>query len=449
MAIPIQNFPILSFQQANPGLTGAGDVMGLAQKIINLQTSGTKADYLQPSLQEKLRQQQITSQFMPQQQQSDISSKQAQTQLLQEQSKYLPLKYAIDLSQNLRASSRFGPSYDLAKTLQSMPMAQKAAWVAQNPQQYNDLVNTMASKAYQSYQDPTSNFLSGIANQYYPGMNTDQSNSQNINQPSQEQNAGTQGQQNDSLNAQMQGQNPPQTLSGQMQGQQPQEGVFSTTPEQQQQFQNAVQLSANRSNTSGQMNGRADSAVALEKFLLDNKDEYSQRLNNAIQYSAMGGKAKKAIDFAKEQMGQPNKMYEDYQWAVHTFRNDVNNQIRMMEKMGATDAQRQDANNLLSAIDSISVNPEGAKNLLNTQISTIQQTSDAIFGAAEPVYKGIYRKTHDIPEMQGNYLDAGKPQTVGEQIPSGNIKVKSPDGKVGYIPNEDIDEAMKEGYTKI
>lgn len=105
MAVQAQTFPLLNFQQANPGLQGAQAGMGLMQQ-------GMQTAYLPQQLQQQLLQKQIANQlsqiqlqYAPQMTQADLAYKQAQTPNLQAQTQgqeitnqYLPQSLQSDIA---------------------------------------------------------------------------------------------------------------------------------------------------------------------------------------------------------------------------------------------------------------------------------------------------------------------------------------------------------------
>ena len=64
MGMPILNLPNVTFQQANPGYSGAGAMNDLIAQVLQNQQMQTKNQYMGPQLQQKLAQEQLKTQIM-------------------------------------------------------------------------------------------------------------------------------------------------------------------------------------------------------------------------------------------------------------------------------------------------------------------------------------------------------------------------------------------------
>jgi hypothetical protein len=145
-----------------------------------------------------------------------------------------------------------------------------------------------------------------------------------------------------------------------------------------------------------------------------NQPEYSKRLSNALDYAGGTGAAQKKIDAIKGFAGHSPQKYLDYLWTKNTYGGNFKNGIKLMEGMGSTDQQRKDLSDMINlAVDRIDVDPKGAKKLFNMVTQTMQELSNGVFNAAEPVYKGTYRKMGKLNDFKGDYIkdsDSSKPK---------------------------------------
>jgi hypothetical protein len=57
----------------------------------------------------------------------------AQAGLAGAQTKFMPLKLALTAQQQQRQATRFGQAYQLSRMIMAMPQADRAAWIAANP----------------------------------------------------------------------------------------------------------------------------------------------------------------------------------------------------------------------------------------------------------------------------------------------------------------------------
>jgi hypothetical protein len=482
MAIPVMNFPMLSFEQANPALEGVQRGVRIVGDTLSNQKAQAALPYTQPMLEEALRQAQyqtqmdapkakyaekitladllakqeearktqLANQYYPEETEADIAYKQAQT-------KYIPLNALLNIAGKMNTSSRFGDAYQLSRTLTSMPEAQRATWIAQNQSAYNDMLNTLGNKALQQEVSPIEKILGSALQQYFPDMAANLPQQQGQQVPLQDRLGGMQPQPQqapspvqDQLASLQQQATGGQPTGAPTMAQPTAAPRFASTKEQTEQLQAAGELIANKKLTGTAMNGRAEAAVALEKWLMDNRETYVPRINNALDYSGVKGAVQRKKDQSLAAMGlTPSSGYTDMVWATNDFRTALVNQIKMMEKMGATNEQREEMHNLLSAIDNITLNPKSAKELFNKSMRTFSDLSDAVIGAAEPVNKGAYRKAYQVPKLEENYLDIGEKKKAATATPQGMVEIIASDGKHWNIPQDKLDAAIKRGAKKV
>lgn len=471
MPLPLMYFQPDTFAQANPALEGLKSA--LANQLTQQQISqlGIQNQYMPQQLQAKIQGDQLSNalskvqlQYAPQMTQADLALKQAQTPLMQsetsknyadipltqaqtnltqQQAKYLPLNDLIQAQNSLRLGGRFGQAYQLHQMLSNMDPATRNQWISQNPAAYNDMLTNMANS-----QSPT-DYLTGYLQKLFPSLNAQgQQSQQNQQIPQSTQQASTsQPQMQNILGQAIQNQTQPQqnNSSSPQIAQTAQAPIFATpTDAQNQAFANNLQFQANRKDVTAPLNNRADNAVAMETWLSNNRGQYASALQNASQYAGLIGQGDKGLAILQSQNPQA---YQDYQWMNTSFIPNFSNQVKLMERMGATDKQRDELHGMVDALNNWKLDPQSALNVLNRGIGTIQDISDSVFAAAEPLNKGIYRKMYNIPRMQGAYTDGNNSQISQSQqnAQSGMVNVQGPDGKIWSIPSNNVSAAVQRG----
>ncbi len=476
--IPVINFPILSFDQMNPGLVRA-------QKLSDLLSSGFKnygemqqaryaPDMAKAGLQKALADIANTkattglteqkSQWYGPEARSTIGLQGAQARHADTETQFMPLDYAIRASQVMNTGGRFGQAYQLQKALSSMPQSARDTWIANNQDAYNQMVSDLGNKALQGQTNIGANALASQLQKFFPG--TDQQMAiqpQDYNKLAVAVNqSGGSAQMNPNVPVQEQQPSAQANISAALQqvqqpGIQPQQqgaAGFGSTPQQTEQLRDIGLYSANDKMLTNQQKQRRDSAITLESWFYNNAQdetagrdkqaEYVRRINNAVQYAGVLGKGKKTAD---EWLNRHPDAIADLDWYDNTFSINASNQLRMMEKMGVgTDQQRDELNEMIKPIQNIRSNPQRAKTAINRYIGTVQDISDAVMNASEPVAKGVTRKMAGLKPQKGDYLDY-KPAASKEG--SSMIKIQAPDGKTWEIPKDKIDEAIKLGAKRI
>lgn len=435
----------------------------LAQEIMN-KMEGAKAEYAPQFAKAGLEQ----AQALP-------GQTKANTGYLQAETKFLPLKALIDAQNSARASNRFGPTYEMARALGQMPPATRAAWIAQNQEAYTQMITDLANSSVDQRQNKGQNFLTPeLLKSFYPEMGNQQQQEQGGQQKQQgyalnPEQMNSLAQPGNPMGAQMQnGQQPSMPkqnlpLSG-VPGQPPQQNpqqikqqtelvtsmiknspqFQDATPEQHQQIEGALQLEANRKMTTAAMANRAESSVALDKWLVDNREQYAPRLEQISKYAGIIGKTKKSWD---KLLAETPEAYENYKWFTQAFIPNLDNQIKQMEKMGATDAQREELTNMLGgAVNDWAVNPESSIRITNKVIKTMGEIGKGIRSAAEPIFKGSYEKSYAIKPIPNDYIPEG---SQGNNVSSSDmVRMTSPDGRHFNIPKNNLDAAIKRGLKR-
>jgi hypothetical protein len=334
-----------------------------AQSGINAQNSATNRNN-------------IEAQYLPQDMQSQINARTAQTGLTNQQAKFLPLDKMIDAVNSQRQNSRFGNAYQLSKALGAMPQATRDIWIAQNQEKYSDMINTMATQAGQNQGTQGGDIIDKAMQQFFPGMM--QKLPQSPNQ-----------QANLAANA------PP--------------GSFTTTPEQVAQLRNASQISANNSLVTGKTRNQLEGAIQVGSVMSD--PGFRQRAMNASQYAGAAGMGKSALDSLKKTNPQA---YSDYQTFKSTDMVLLLNRIKMLDGLGATDAQRDELHGLYNAINPATSNPTKFLQQLDNLGRSIDTVSKSVTQSAQPL-GGPSRVQSYVPLSGGNTSVSGNVRKYNPQ----------------------------------
>jgi hypothetical protein len=382
-------FQPLSFDQNNPFLTGmkggeqlvGGALNNQATSLAN-QLAKIQLPFAAPTAQAQLQGKQLanaldqnTLNYAPQMSQAELASKQmmpkvyqsqineanarvpligAQTNLTQEQAKYYPLDTLIKAQQSNQSSSRFGQSYQLAKSLSEMAPAARATWIANNQDSYNEMLADIANgnKNQQSFLTPQ------VMQQYFPGAMQQQPQQQ--------------------ANPQMQ-QAPQQMPGAQMQ----QPGRFAMpTPAQNTQTQQASQLSANQYLTTAATRRQMEGAMQVENIV--NDPRIQTQVVNGAQYAGAIGKGSQAIDA----LSRTNpKAYEDYISLKNQTMPLLENRIKTLDQMGATDSQREVLEGLFDKTsDALTSNPDQFVKQFNELTKTLDTVAQSVQKSATPIF---------------------------------------------------------------
>lgn len=169
-----------------------------------------------------------------------------------------------------------------------------------------------------------------------------------------------------------------------------------------------AQMRDNENQSGSVQSNRAKGAATLDRFLMDNRPEFKKVFSDAVKYSQFYGKGKKLLDGLKK--NQPEE-YANLIFFQKKLRNDVANQIKFQEKMGATNTQLEHAADMLGAVDDMFTSPDTAMRVMNKSISSMFKLSDAIYNVAETAHPGVYKKLFQIPTLKGDYI----PQSMREE----------------------------------
>jgi len=342
----------------------------------------------------------IQKQYMPQMQEAEIGEKQGRTQnylaeasmapsrigLMNSQAghynaltKSIPEELDIKRAQLQQQNQRFGTAYQMARMLNAMPQAARATWIAQNQDAYNQMLAELGNGGMRP-----SNALN---NQEAP---TEAPNALTQSSPSS-----------------------PRFLP--------------PTPEQNAQIAKANQMAANKALSTAATERQMEGAIQVENIV--NDPGVQQQVVNASQYAGAVRKGKAALDA----LSQKNPAaYEDYLAFKNQTQVLLQNRIKTLDQMGATDKQREELEGLYSkTMDSLTSNPSQ----FITQFNKLGKTLDTI---ARSVQKSA------SPIAKVNRLEGYK------EIPDMNdrVTVVAPDGRSGSIPSSQLQEALKAGYRE-
>lgn len=345
MAIPVQQFPILSSEQANPlgvGLAAGGN---LFQQFI-------QNHFLKNNEQENLHKQQLANalsqiqlQFAPQKMQTSLAYQSAQIPYLQAQTEktkqatlLAPLDALIKAQQAAQVGSRFGGAYQMARALQAMAPAARQIWIAQNQDQYNQMLVDLGNQTNNNFITPE------LLKRYLPGM--DRRESQNV-----------------------------------VLGKALSPRFSQQTPDNIRQTQLANQLSANNSLTTPATRRQYEGGIQVEGIF--NDPVFQSQAQNAAVYAGATGKGKAAL----AALSQTNpKAYEDYIAFKRQTLPLIESRIKTLDQMGATDTQRKILENMLDkTADALTSNPQQFIMQLNQLGNTLNLVARSVQSSASPL----------------------------------------------------------------
>lgn len=344
MPIPVQQFPILSPEQSNPLGTGLATGGNLYQQWI-------QNHFLKNNEQENLHKQQLANalsqiqlQFAPQKMQTSLAYQsaqipylQAQTEKTKQATQLAPLDALIKAQQAAQVGSRFGGAYQMARALQAMAPAARQIWIAQNQDQYNQMLVDLGNQTNNSFITPE------IVKRYVPKVNSSQ--------------------QNAALG---------QALSPRFSQQ---------TPDNIRQTQLANQLSANNALTTPATRRQYEGGIQVEGIF--NDPVFQSQAQNAAVYAGATGKGKAAL----AALSQTNpKAYEDYIAFKRQTLPLIESRIKTLDQMGATDTQRKILENMLDkTADALTSNPQQFIMQLNQLGNTLNLVARSVQSSASPL----------------------------------------------------------------
>lgn len=343
----------------------------------------------------------------------------AQANQANAESRFLPLKYAIEAQNSVRANQRFGQAYQLHQWLSSQSPEAKADWIATHQAEYDQMGADLANGPNLQKQGAilTPEFLSKFG---LPGGMGQQGMIGNAPAPAptpQGAPAGANGLLNNAMTPASGGaplanapafnptgipQAPAIPQQAQTQPAPTQNAPFAAdTPDQVQHRVLMNQMTANNKAITNTTRNRVEGAIVLEKFAGDNREEYAPKILNAVQYAGALGRGKKFADQLRTEQPQS---YADYKWFQNQFKESMVNNVKVMEKLGATDSQRNMMGDMITSIDHVTDTPETTLKLINSSMKLMRDQAKATLDSAQPHYKGVIEKLHNLKDYDGDYV---------------------------------------------
>lgn len=275
------------------------------------------------------------------------------------ETKYIPERYRLENEKNQRLAGRFGDVYQFSKLYSALPAPLKALYASQHPDEYNQMLTLTGNNALNSQQPM------GTPSQ----------------QPSQVMPQAPQGNQNvNALTAPGQQQPPPQPVN-QVGAPVIPPSFAQATPQQIADFKRVGQMTVNKSLSTAASERQMEGAIQVENIINDPVIQ-SQAMNAAKYAGALGrGKAAAAA------LSQTNpESYEDYL----AFKNQtmvlLQNRIKTLDQMGATDKQREELTGLYDkTMNSLTSNPQQFIKQWNKLGSTLDTVARSVQKSVSPV----------------------------------------------------------------
>lgn len=356
---------------------------------------------------------------------SQIGLRDAQGGLARSETKFMPLKYAIEAGNSMRQNDRFGGSYQFAKILSQMDTATRATYIADHPEQYAQMLNDLGNKALDDKKNAGNDVVSRMANQFFPPPQDNLTLS-----PQDQAHLAAAGiAKSPAQMPQIGGladAPPPQSLPQQPPMQQlpmnqPNQSRFNSTPEEIERLKLASQMHANQALTTGKTRSQMEGGVQLKSMLAD--EGLQERASNAAAYAGALGKGKAGL--AALSQTNPNA-YEDYLTFMRQDVTGILNRFRAVEGMASTDQQREELHNVFQkTMDSLTSNPDQ----FMTQFKNFEKVTDNIARGVQKSATPIFPIDRLAP---GQLHSAPTDPVMPSQIPP--MPQRAPAGQPGSAP---------------
>lgn len=458
MAIPVQRFDPMTWQQANPYTAGMSESANLVKQ---LQQNRFLAPQLRAQLEEQLLKNQITgvqAEYAPQTTQSDIMLKQGQAQQALATAEYMPLtaqgKWMQGAGDMMRGGYYNNPAMRLKMMLSTMPEADRAAWIAKNGSTMEGMLDSLAQGGAYGGVMPLPPM---------PGM---QPHSFNIVDPR----TGKQVQEPGDMSMRSQMAAPQQMMQApqrrpiqqqlQQGGMPPQKNIspqgLQNAPQTQlaaapavnpgianaaagrgfNPVQNAFNTTANNAIISKDIVKNFNFAQAAEDYI--NSPPATKAFDTLSLYNGLAGKGKQEL----QKYLNPDQ-YADYLSAKEQFMTGVAGAIGQLEGFGKTDqALTQGLNFFKLAQSSL----QGEKPNIAAALKFFQDGKEIL----NAKYNSLYKATHPLFDTQDRnpVQQVNLQEQLQNKAPAGSITVMI-NGKEYRAPADKLDELTKQYGAKV
>jgi hypothetical protein len=213
---------------------------------------------------------------------------------------------------------------------------------------------------------------------------------------------------------------------GQGQGNAPQQSLIPPnafklpTPEQNANLKNISELAANKGLTTAATERQLEGAIQVSGIM--NNPEFQNKAIAASEYAGALGKGKSAVDALSQKNPQA---YENYISFVNHDMVLLENRIKTLDQMGATDSQREQLQNLYKkTMDSITSNPKQFITQFNMLGESLDRVAQSVGVSASPASNAPLKrlqKYNPIPEP-GQQSAPGTKVINGQQFQNINGK---------------------------
>jgi hypothetical protein len=314
--------------------------------------------------------------YGPQAYQDQHTANTARVANLNENTRLMPIDTAVTAQNALnqmgrlsQSQNRFGQAYQMARTLQMMPPAARASWIAQNKDAFTGMLAVLANKVGQQNQTPTPQVLntSWLQQQLnIPQNNQSSSGLASLAMPSQQQVA-----------------LPPQNAQAPNTVQQPANSTmtFQATPQIADAVGRASQLDANNKLVTTNIRQRLEGAQIFEN--LQKTPEFQQGLKALAMYPGPGGKTQLAVDMVSNPV-----RYQQYNAAMQQLLPLVAGSISQMEGFAKTnEGLKTGLNFLKKGMGFAGSDPQAALTYINRGLALLNSEYKSIKSAGQPLYK--------------------------------------------------------------
>lgn len=264
----------------------------------------------------------------------------AQTGLINQQSKFAPLQAAIDAQRAMNSQSRFGTAYQKTQALKAAGPDYAQKYIEERQDEYTDMLDTLSNKELEEQYNKQNSPVGRMMEEYFPQgdlalSQQDQTNLLNSGIARQGNTEGMPIAQN------------LQRLPGGLQSPvgNPQTRI-QTTPEQREALVNSLRINQNRNQVTNKTRNQSEGGTQLMELL--NSPDYQNNAISAARYAGIKGEALKSVDMLSTE-GQ--KKIQDAEQFVKSNLFAMKGRIKALENLGSTDEQRKEMNEALSNLD--------------------------------------------------------------------------------------------------